>query len=154
MKKAEEVEDISELEEEIEEAEETDESQFQQFIEIPTGEFITPTLEQINQPFAIPDLEQNVAFTSTEKSPKTSKIYEFTTEEEAKRYESGSPGMEPPILRTNIDLQQTRFLDPFEGRNIQRFDEMEQRIMKTRTKTERRKLPFEKDEDKYKEVKL
>jgi len=167
MKKSEEVKDISELEEEIEESdleevvdeisdEEVDDSRFQQFMQMPAGQMTAPTLDQINQPFQTPNLEQDTASTISTSIPEeeSPKAYSFTTEEEAKKYESSS-GMRAPILTSDRNIPEQRFLlNPLEGRDIPRTDDMQPRMMRTQTKTERRKLPFEKDDEKYKEVKF
>jgi len=137
---------------EVSNIEEVDEERFQQFMQPISTENFSPTLEQINQPIPTPNLEQDIAFTPTQEE--TSTKYDFTTEEEAKRYKASSRGIEPPVLTPRETSQRVRLLNPLERRNIPRADDMQPRMFGTRTTTQKRKLPFEKDDDKYKEVKL
>jgi len=151
MPKEEEIEEESELEEETEEEyEEIDNQQFTQFMQT---QRVAPSLEisEISQP----ELEQNIISTSTINKDKSQIKYDVAIEEQKRKYEIESQGIEAPVLRltTKEDISRPQFVNPLQGRNIHPDDDIEPRMMEAGAINTKRGLPFE-EKKKYKEVKL
>lgn len=130
-----------------------DENKIDKFISTPfsAGDF-SPSLEKIQ------DIPQRTEFEpeslSTKEDQESQKMYGIVTEEEKRLYESRSRSMDPPVLNPTKMTQRTQFIDPLAGRNIQTQNDMEPEMIRTQTRQERQRLPFEKEDNKYKEVKL
>ena len=163
----------SELEKEIEETEsqeanevleETSEeiindNEFREFIQ-PSTESFAPVLERVEVPQQ-ESLEQDVASISTatqiEQEPidYTSAISRApTTDEERIKYQTN---IEPPILKPieiSENLPRQELLEPTTGIEINPQNMMSQKMVDTEFIEEKTRLPFEKDDKKYKEFRL
>ncbi len=161
----------SELEKEIEETESqetnevVDDSEFREFIQPSTQEFIdisTPTLERVETPQQIP-LEQDVASTPVSPSSDDDQIDYSTTSNEPK-YSAGEQikyqtNVEPPTLRPaeiSENVPRQELLDPMAGIRFNPQDNINisPEIVNTEFIEEKRRLPFEKEDKKYKEFRF
>lgn len=152
----------SELEEQIEDSEdEIDDESFHRFIGNWSMESVSPSLERTN--FQIPqasleDFEeiqttnvspiQIAAEEFKEYSPPNIRQYNVVAEEEMRRYEIAQGGVNPPVLVPEfVEDFSPRFINPFAGRDVER-ENIRPEDMETRHRSDRKRLPFEKD-DKY-----
>ncbi len=152
----------SELEEKIEEAEEiTEDSQFHEFLKPPTETF-SPVLERVETPQQ-ESLEDNMAsistFTSNEDErkdidyPTTSNeiIYNPSRDIPSIDYQPIRPSILTSI-RTSEDLPRQEFLDPLKEMRIDIQDNFFPEIIDTSIINQKTRLPFEKEDKKYKEI--
>jgi len=155
----------SELEEEIGNFEsEIDTPSFQRFIGNWSMENVSPSLERnISQEIQSEQIEEiNIPATASTRtpasfidySPKARGNYNVITEEEKRIYEIERQGETAPVLTSEFERDfSPRLVNPFSNRNLASRDAENQSIELKRTIVKRR-LPFEKDNDKYREVKL
>jgi len=160
----------SELEKEIEETESQevnkilektseeiiDDNEFHEFIK-PSTESFTPVLEKIETPQQ-ESLEQNIASVPISSNVKEDQIdYAITPNEpnysatEKIKYQTN---IEPPILkpiRINEELPRQELLEPQTGIET---DNLRPKMIDTEFIEEKTRLPFEKDDKKYKEFRF
>lgn len=162
----------SELEKEIEEtesqeasevlektSEETiDDNEFREFIQ-PSTESFAPVLEKVEIPQQ-ESLEQDVASTSVSSKADKGQIDYSTTSNEPKysaeeiKYQTN---IEPPILKPaeiSRNLPRQEFLEPVTEVEISPQNMMSPKMVDTEFIEEKTRLPFERDDKKYKEFKL
>ena len=150
------------LEEEIKkETGEIETEQFKEFMHS-SGRLITPILESQSPQRNIP-LEQEIPTTPTTETKETRiRNYDLTnqtdyaprveTENLEKRYESR---IEAPVLtpRENI-MRQAQFINPIEQMNLPERETMHSRFIGAEFLEHERHLPFEKEDRKYKKMRL
>jgi len=131
-----------------------DENKLKEFItESFSSSNISPSLEKIHEVPRQIELEQD--FSSNTKTKPQQKMYVTVSQEEKRLYESQSRAMEPPVLKPNRSAtQQANFINPLAGRNIPIQDDLQPQIIRPQTHQMKQRLPFEKQDNKYKEVKL
>jgi hypothetical protein len=152
----------SELEEQIEDSEEEiDDESFRRFIGNWSMESVSPSLERTNARMPQASLENFEDIQATtispaqmaeeefrKYSPPNIREYNVMAEEEIRRYEIAQAGVNPPVLVPEfIEDFSPRLINPFAGRNIER-ENIRPEDVETRHRSDRKKLPFEKD-DKY-----
>ncbi len=153
----------SELEEEIEETEENiDNNKFVEFLQIST-EPGAPVLKKIQNAQEIATLEQDIISTPISKEEKIQTDYtpalnkpdysEPNTETEQKYQTNFSPPVLEPV-KISRELQNQEFLDPMAGRMIDNPNNLNQKMIETGVVERDTRLPFEKDEKKYRDVKI
>jgi len=152
----------SELEEELGDFEkEIDTGSFQKFIGNWSMENVSPSLERnISQEAPLEEIEEiNIPSTRTETqfrdyAQKARENYNVVTEEEKRIYEIERQGETAPVLMPEFEENfSSRLVNPFSNRNLTSGNVENQSIELKRTHT-RKRLPFEKDDNKYREVKL
>lgn len=164
--KGKEAKESSELEKEIEETEETiDDNEFIEFIQPSTQEFINisaPVLERVETPQQ-ESLEQDIASTPVSSNANEGQIDYSTTLNEP-NYSAGQEikyqtNINPPTLRSaeiSENLPRQELLDPMAEIRFNPQDNMNMspEIVNTEFIQEKRRLPFERDDKKYKEFRL
>jgi len=153
----------SELEEEIGETEKNiDENKFIEFLQIST-EPSAPVLKKIQDAPEIATLEQDIISTPTHKEERTQTNYEISLnkpdypEQDTKTEQKYQTNFSPPVLTpANIseELPSQEFIDPLAGKMISPQNDPNQKIIETSLIKRENRLPFEKDEKKYRDVKI
>lgn len=149
------------LEEEIKkEGKEIQTEQFQEFMRS-TGKLITPILESEAPRQNIP-IEQEISATPTPETRETlTRNYDLRTatnyvsrqtqEDLEKRYESK---IEAPVLTSRQTMQQGHFINPLEQMNLPEENLMHPKFIGAEFLEHERALPFEREERKYKKMRL
>ena len=125
--------------------------QFHEFVN-PIESVAPPVLEQIAS-----TQQQNIEqdFTPKIETQEPQRMYGNVAKEEKRLYESQSRNIEPPVLTPNRRMtQQAGFIDPLQGMNIPTQDNMQPEMIRTQLEHKKQRLPFEREEDNYREVKL
>ena len=154
IKKTEESEEEN-LEEQVEDInEEIDEDKFNRFFQ--SGENVIPILEKVQNSNKNFNLETEVPETKAEQPEREKKFQPSYTsfindEGESRAYQNSEPPVLRPVSRGNEF--HPGFIDPLRGRQIQN-DSMQPTMVETGAVNQDRRLPFERDEKKYKEVKF
>jgi len=153
----------SELEEEIEETEKNiDENKFIEFLQISTKPS-APVLEKIQNAQEISTLEQDIISSPTHKEERIQIDYESSlnkpdySEQNIEKEKKYQTNFSPPVLTpVNIskELSNQEFIDPLAGKMISPQNDQNQNIIETRPIERESRLPFEKDEKKYRNVKI
>jgi len=148
-----ELEEIVELKEESQETPILiDNSQFQEFLQ-PTAQASTPVLQRVNDAPQQINLEQGIA-TAPTSAESTGRINNYSTG--IQEQEKTQANYEPPVLRPiNIGTQDEQiFIDPFADMRTNIQTNIQLRAIQPEFEQQARRLPFEKQERKYKDVKL
>ena len=152
--KKEDIEEESELEEEIEEEEEeVQEDKLQEFLQQST-QSVTPTLQEVQS--SQEQLETNVIQTPApslegeEERPNMN--YDLMAQEQERSYEIDS--MRPSQLSSSEagEAPRQEFLDPMQGRNLGVRDDMRPRQIEAGVQSTKKRLPFEKEDEKKYQV--
>lgn len=156
-----ELEEIVELKEEFQETQiPIDDFQFQEFLQ-PTTQASAPVLQRVNNAPQV-NLEQDIAIAPTSTQP-TQRIRDYSTTVNTPDYSTGTheqeqtqTNYEPPVLRpVNTGSQDEQiFIDPFANMRTNNQNNIQQRAIQPEFEQQTRRLPFEKQERKYKNVKL
>lgn len=159
----EENESEKELEEEIQETEkDIDDNNFVEFLQIST-EPNKPILDKVKDKQDIETLEQNISSTIISKKEETKKNYSIIpntsnySEQNTKTEQEYQTDFSPPELepvKISKELQSQEFLDPMEGRMISPQNNLNQKMIETKFIKRNTKLPFEKDEIEYKDIRI
>ena len=162
-KSEEENESEKELEEEIKETEEDiEDNKFVEFLQIST-EPNPPVLEKIQHSQEIATLEQNIISTPISQDEKTQSDYAIDLnkpdylEKNIETEQEYQTNFSPPVLepvKISEEFQTQEFLDPLAGRMIDSSNNLNQKMIETRFIERHARLPFEKDEKKYKDVEI
>ena len=133
-----------------------DETKFEEFFQS-SRQNIVPILEKvknrdINLEKDIEPVETPAKNTREQRQPQTN-YSSFAEEVESRSYQTGQPPVLMPVERSGNSRTQAGLIDPLRGRGIEQ-DNMQPRMIETGISNEDRRLPFERDDRKYKEVKF